>query len=90
MTVVNGAEINSASLTVTVDLKAGDEKNLTYTFTRVESDWSKSVLDFTGTDPNQGYITVDITIQDYKYCTPTTVTLTFDTKDNNLDCNFGR
>ena len=66
---------------VYANIKSTD--GVTAIFTRDANDWTKSTLKFSGAG------TVEVTIQDYYYCTPTTITITV-TDHPNTDMFIGR
>ena len=61
-------EIKSDKVSVTVS-PVGDESTVSAQFTLNEKDWTQSTLTFTGTGK------ANITITDYYFCTPTTITV---------------
>ena len=65
---INKDKINSSGVYVKID-KVYNESDVSCTFTANADDWTKSTLKFTGTG------VVDISIQDYDFCTPTTLHL---------------
>ena len=65
---ISGTKINRSGVYVTID-KVDENTNVSGTFTASTSDWTKGTIQFTGTG------VVKLTIQDYDYCTPTTLEL---------------
>ncbi|MBE6688788.1 MAG: hypothetical protein E7588_05870 [Ruminococcaceae bacterium] len=65
---MDGAKINNSGVWVTVD-KVDENSNVSGTFTANTTDWTEGTIQFSGTG------VVKVTIQDYDFCTPTTITL---------------
>ena len=61
--------VNSKGVWVTVEADDGNTEKIKYTFAPDTTDWTKGTLRFTKTGK------VRVTIQDYYFCTPTTITL---------------
>lgn len=62
------ATINSSGVWVTIE-NIDENSNASGTFTANTTDWTKATIQFSGTG------VVKVTIQDYNYCTPTTLLL---------------
>ena len=63
------SNVNSKGVWVTVEADDGNTEKIKYTFAPDTTDWTKGTLRFTKTGK------VRVTIQDYYFCTPTTITL---------------
>ena len=63
------ADINNRGVWVTVEADANNTNTVNYTFVPNITDWTKSTLKF------EGLGKVYVTIQDYDFCTPTTISL---------------
>lgn len=74
--VKDDAIINNSGVWVTIE-KVDENANVTgiFTFDKEEQNWQDATITFNGTGD------VRITIQDYNYCTPTTITVTIKDRD---------